>query len=121
VDASPAEVNPTDDPQAPSQEQQDGIGNKAAQPPIDSLAELYPDSEPTTVSAAEIETAPVEVSAASDPEVAVAEAAQTSEQVPVAEIETEAATELTEEHHLLTQKCRHLKNSRHKNKCLHLR
>jgi len=78
-------------------EEQDRIENEAARPPIASLAELYPDDEPTAVSAAEIETAPVEVSAVSDPEVAVAEAAQTSEQVPVAEIETEAATELTEE------------------------
>jgi hypothetical protein len=78
-------------------EEQDRIESVAAQPPIGSLAELYPDDEPTVVSVAEIETAPVEISAVSDPEVAVAEAAQTSEQVPVADIETEAATELTEE------------------------
>jgi hypothetical protein len=78
-------------------EEQDRVENAAAQPPIGSLAELYPDDEPTVVSEAEIETAPVEVSAVSDPEVAEAEAAQTPEAVPAADIYAEADTELTPE------------------------
>ena len=78
-------------------EEQDRIENESARPPIGSLAELYPDDEPTVVSVAEIDTAPAEVSAISDPEVAATEIAQTPEPVPVSEIETEAATELSEE------------------------
>jgi hypothetical protein len=82
-------------------EEQDRIENAAAQPPIGSLAELYPDDEPTAVSEAEIETeATTELTAqaaASDPEVSAFEEQQAPEAVPLAEVETLAATELTAE------------------------
>jgi hypothetical protein len=82
-------------------EEQDRIENAAAQPPIGSLAELYPDDEPVVVSEAEIEIeATTELTAeqtSADAEVSAFEEQQTPELVPASEIETEAATELTEE------------------------
>ena len=72
-------------------EEQDRIENVAAQPPIGSLAELYPDDEPTVVSVSAIETeAATELTAeqtSADAEVSAFEEQQTTEQVPVSEVE----------------------------------
>jgi hypothetical protein len=63
-------------------------------PQVDTFVDPVADPVPSLDT---VEVAAENVDPAADPEVAVAEAAQAPEEVPLAEVETEAATELTEE------------------------
>ena len=70
-------------------EEQDRIENAAAQPPIGSLAELYPDDEPTAVSNSEIVGQTVADTAQGEQEILAAErdVQQTEQQLATAEAE----------------------------------
>jgi hypothetical protein len=70
-------------------EEQDRVENAAAQPPIGSLAELYPDDEPTAVSNSEIVGQTVADTAQGEQEILAAEkdVQQTEQQLATAEAE----------------------------------